>query len=58
MLVNYGYLHQQFAEVDDYFEELQRWVPTGEFTLGPFVDKFEKKFNIPVCLVESVNQWR
>ena len=44
MLVNYGYLHQQFAEVGDYFEELQRWVPTGEFTLGPFVDKFEKKF--------------
>ena len=44
MLVNYGYLHQQFAEVTDYFEELQRWVFTGEFTLGPYVEKFEKKF--------------
>jgi len=44
MLVNYGYLHQQFADVGDYFEELHRWVPTGEFTLGTFVDKFEKKF--------------
>lgn len=44
MLVNYGYLHQQFAGVDDYFEELQKWVPSGEFTLGPFVETFEKKF--------------
>ena len=24
----------------------------------PWISKFEKKFNIPVCLVESVNQWR
>lgn len=44
MLVNYGYLHQQFAEVDEYIDELRYLVSTGEFTLGPFVEKFEKKF--------------
>ena len=44
MLVNYGYLHQQFSEVDKYIEELRLLVSTGEFTLGPFVEKFEKKF--------------
>jgi len=44
MLVNYGYLHQQFADVEDYIEELRTLVSTGAFTLGPFVEKFEKKF--------------
>jgi dTDP-3-amino-2,3,6-trideoxy-4-keto-D-glucose/dTDP-3-amino-3,4,6-trideoxy-alpha-D-glucose/dTDP-2,6-dideoxy-D-kanosamine transaminase len=44
MLVNYGYLHQQFSDVEDYFDDLRKWVPTGEFTLGTFVEKFEKKF--------------
>lgn len=44
MEVKYPYLDQQFAEVDDIFEDLRQWVPTGEFTLGPHVDKFEKKF--------------
>ena len=42
MLVNYGYLHQQFSEVDDYIEDLRKWAPTGEFTLGTFVERFEK----------------
>ena len=44
MLVNYGYLHQQFSEVDEYIEDLRKWAPTGEFTLGTFVERFEKKF--------------
>ena len=44
MLVNYGYLHQQFAEVDEYIADLRSLVSTGEFTLGPYVEKFEKKF--------------
>jgi dTDP-3-amino-2,3,6-trideoxy-4-keto-D-glucose/dTDP-3-amino-3,4,6-trideoxy-alpha-D-glucose/dTDP-2,6-dideoxy-D-kanosamine transaminase len=44
MLVNYGYLHQQFSEVDEYIEDLRKWVPTGEFTLGTVVERFEKKF--------------
>jgi dTDP-3-amino-2,3,6-trideoxy-4-keto-D-glucose/dTDP-3-amino-3,4,6-trideoxy-alpha-D-glucose/dTDP-2,6-dideoxy-D-kanosamine transaminase len=44
MRVNYPYLHQQFAEVDDIFNDLRELVSTGEFTLGPYVEKFEKKF--------------
>src|SRR6516165_10404866 len=44
MHVNYSYLHQQFAEVDDYFADLRRLVASGEFTLGPFVEAFETKF--------------
>jgi len=24
----------------------------------PWIKKFEKKFNVPVCLVEAVNLWR
>ena len=44
MRVNYPYLHQQFAEVDHIFNDLRELVSTGEFTLGPYVEKFEKKF--------------
>ncbi|MBT4888862.1 MAG: DegT/DnrJ/EryC1/StrS family aminotransferase [Rhodospirillales bacterium] len=44
MRVNYPYLHQQFAEVDHIFDDLRELVSTGQFTLGPFVEKFEKKF--------------
>ena len=44
MRVNYPYLHQQFADVDSIFEDLRKFVPTGEFTLGTYVEKFEKKF--------------
>lgn len=44
MQVKYSYLDQQFADVDAYFEDLRSLVATGEFTLGPFVEAFEKKF--------------
>jgi len=44
MHVNYSYLHQQFAEVEDYFQDLRELVASGEFTLGPYVEKFERKF--------------
>jgi len=44
MRVNYPYLHQQFDEVDHIFKDLRELVTTGEFTLGPYVEKFEKKF--------------
>jgi dTDP-3-amino-2,3,6-trideoxy-4-keto-D-glucose/dTDP-3-amino-3,4,6-trideoxy-alpha-D-glucose/dTDP-2,6-dideoxy-D-kanosamine transaminase len=43
MKVNYAYLHQQF-QFDDYADELRELVASGEFTLGPYVDRFEKKF--------------
>lgn len=44
MQVKYSYLDQQFAEVEPYFEDLRRLVKSGEFTLGPFVEEFERKF--------------
>ena len=44
MRVPYNYLDKQFANIDGYFEDLKGLVASGEFTLGPYVDKFEKKF--------------
>ncbi len=44
MQVKYSYLDQQFADVEAYFQDLRKLVATGEFTLGPFVEAFEKKF--------------
>jgi len=44
MKVNYPYLHQQFKNNKPYFNELKKLVKSGEFTLGPFVEKFEYKF--------------
>ena len=46
MRVNYPYLHQQFAEdkIEDFLSDIRQWATTGEFTLGPYVDKFEKSF--------------
>ena len=44
MQVKYSYLEQQFADVEAYFKDLRRLVSTGEFTLGPFVEEFERKF--------------
>lgn len=42
--VKYSYLSEQFANVDDYFNDLRQLVAMGEFTLGPFVEAFEKQF--------------
>jgi dTDP-3-amino-2,3,6-trideoxy-4-keto-D-glucose/dTDP-3-amino-3,4,6-trideoxy-alpha-D-glucose/dTDP-2,6-dideoxy-D-kanosamine transaminase len=44
MRVKYSYLDEQFSDVEAYFEDLRKLVATGEFTLGPFVEAFEKKF--------------
>lgn len=44
MQVKYSYLDQQFSDVEAYFDDLRKLVATGEFTLGPFVEAFEKKF--------------
>jgi len=44
MHVKYAYLDQQFADFDSYIPELREWVASGEYTLGPYVEKFEKKF--------------
>ena len=44
MQVKYSYLDEQFADEETYFQDLRELVSTGEFTLGPFVEAFEKKF--------------
>ena len=42
--VRYSYLPQQFGDVDDLFEELKRFVPSADFTLGEPLARFEEKF--------------
>ena len=42
--VRYSYLPQQFAEIDDLWEELKAFVPTGDFTLGAPLRVFEARF--------------
>lgn len=44
MQVKYSYLDQQFADVEAHFKDLRELVVSGEFTLGPFVEAFERKF--------------
>lgn len=44
MEVKFSYLDQQFANVNAYFEDLRELVASGEFTLGPYVLAFERKF--------------
>lgn len=42
--VRYSYLPQQFAQVDAIFDELKRFIPTGDFTLGKPLQQFEQRF--------------
>jgi aminotransferase EvaB len=42
--VRYSYLPQQFADPSEILEELKRFVPTGDFTLGKPVGEFERRF--------------
>lgn len=44
MRVRYSPLEQQFAEVDDIFEEMKALVRSGDFTLGKVVGEFEEMF--------------
>lgn len=47
MRVKYAYLDDQFApdQIEDILREVrEELIPSGEFTLGPFVEKFERKF--------------
>ena len=44
MKVRYSYLKQQFSNCGDLWKKLQKFVPTGDFTLGKPLNKFEKKF--------------
>jgi dTDP-4-amino-4,6-dideoxygalactose transaminase len=42
--VRYSYLPQQFGDPTEILEELRRFVPTGNFTLGKPVVEFERRF--------------
>jgi len=42
--VRYSYLAQQFADPSEIFDELRRFLPTGQFTLGKAVGEFERRF--------------
>jgi len=44
MKVRYSYLPQQFGDCEDLWEELKRFVPTGDFTLGKPLSEFENSF--------------
>ena len=42
--VPYNYLPQQFSDHELFFELWKPVLETGEFTLGPFVENYEKRF--------------
>lgn len=42
--VPYNYLPEQFKNHEKFFELWKPVLQSGEFTLGPFVEKFEKRF--------------
>lgn len=44
MHVRYSYLKQQFEDSDDLWDELKRFVSTGDFTLGKPLQEFENRF--------------
>jgi dTDP-4-amino-4,6-dideoxygalactose transaminase len=44
MRVKYSYLDDQFADVDAFLADFRELIRSGEFTLGPYVERFERKF--------------
>ena len=44
MIVKYNYLPQEFNNTQKIFKDWKKLIKSSEFTLGPFVEKFEKKF--------------
>ena len=44
MTVPFSYLDRQFADVDDYLEDIKALVVTGDFTLGAALTEFEERF--------------
>lgn len=44
MNVRYSYLPQQFGHIDNLLDEIRRFVPTGDFTLGKPLEVFERRF--------------
>ena len=54
MRVPYSYLDRQFANIDDYLEDLRELVQSGDFTLGLPLTEFEARFaeicNLPYAV--------
>lgn len=44
MRVPYNYLFDQFADPEPFIAEWRKLIASAEFTLGPFVEAFERKF--------------
>lgn len=44
MKVRYSYLKEQFSNCDDLWDELKKFVSTGDFTLGKPLEIFERDF--------------
>ncbi|MDB2324245.1 DegT/DnrJ/EryC1/StrS family aminotransferase [Alphaproteobacteria bacterium] len=44
MKVHYNYLPEEFANYEDIFEDWKKLIASSQFTLGPFLQDFEKKF--------------
>jgi len=44
MRVRYSYLPQQFADIDGLLDQIRKFIPTGDFTLGKPVREFEARF--------------
>jgi len=44
MKIRYSYLPKQFGDCEDLWQELQEFVPTGDFTLGKPLKIFEESF--------------
>jgi len=44
MKVPYNYLPMQFSDIEEILAGWKKLIQTTEFTLGPFVDRFEKEF--------------
>ena len=44
MKIPFNYLPQQFKNLNPYYGEWKKLAKSTEFTLGPFVNKFEKAF--------------
>ena len=44
MKVYYNYLPEQFSNTKEIFKEWRKLISSSDFTLGKYVDKFEKNF--------------
>ena len=44
MKVPYNYLPMQFSQYEEIFDEWKELISTTEFTLGPYVENFEREF--------------